>query len=57
MTVPVMKMTSTKLMPRVIHYRDYKVFSNDKLRQSLLPELSVENIAINDYGLEKLCFA
>ena len=29
-TVSVLKKTFTKLKPRVIHYRDYKMFSNEK---------------------------
>ena len=49
--VSVMKTTFTKLKPRVIHYRDYKMFCNDESRQSLLAELSVKNIDINCYGI------
>lgn len=55
MTVSLMKMTFTKLKPRLVHHRDYEVFSNDKFRHSPLLQLSVESIGINSYGQEKLC--
>ena len=55
MTVSLMKMTFTKLKPRLVHYRDYEVFSNDKFRHSPLLQLSGESIGINSYGQEKLC--
>ena len=39
LTISVLKTTFTKLKPRVIHYRGYKMFSNNKFRQKLLVEL------------------
>ena len=40
MILTVTKMTFRKLKPRVINYRDYKHFNNDKFRDDLLSEIS-----------------
>ena len=40
-----MKTSSKKLQPRIINYRNYKYFENDKVRERLLSELC--NININ----------
>ena len=40
MTVTVMKTTFKKFQPRIIHYRDYKHFQNDRYRDELTPKLS-----------------
>ena len=53
MTVTVMKTTSEKLKPNIIHYRDYRKFSNDKFRENLISCLSTENIRIDCNGMEK----
>ena len=44
MTVTVMKTTFEKLKPNIIHYRDYRKFSNDKFRENLISRLPTENI-------------
>ena len=45
--------TFEKLTPRIIQFRDYKQFYNNKFRQKLLPELSLQNLRTNCSGLEK----
>ena len=45
--------TFEKLTPRIIQFRDYKQFYNNKFRQKLLPELSLQNLRTNCNGLEK----
>ena len=47
MTVTVMKTTFEKLKPNIIHYRDYRKFSNDKFRENLISRLSTENIRVD----------
>ena len=39
-----MKTLFEKLQPRVVNYRDYKHFENDKFRTDLLPEFGVANV-------------
>ena len=39
MILTVTKMTFRKLKPRVINYRDYKHFNNERFRDDLLPEI------------------
>ena len=53
MTVTVMKTTFEKLKPNIIHYRDYRKFSNDKFRENLISRLSTENIRVDCNGMEK----
>ena len=53
MTVTVMKTTFEKLKPNIIHYRDYRKFSNDKFRENLISRLSTENIRVDYNGMEK----
>ena len=53
MTVTVMKTTYEKLKPRIINYRDYKIFCNDTFRQILSEKLAAENINANCNGFEK----
>ena len=53
MTVTVMKTTFEKLKPNIIHYRDYRKFSNDKFRENLISCLSTENIRVDCNGMEK----
>ena len=52
MTVTVMKTTFEKLKPNIIHYRDYRKFSNDKFRENLISHLSTENITVDCNGME-----
>ena len=47
MTVTVMKTTFEKLKPNIIHYRDYRKFSNDKFRENLISRLPTENIRVD----------
>ena len=44
MTVTVMKTYSEELQLRVVNYRDYKYFENDRFRTELLSELGNANI-------------
>ena len=53
MTVTVMKTTFEKLKPNIIHYRDYRKFSNDKFRKNLISCLSTENIRVDCNDMEK----
>ena len=53
MTVTVIKTTYEKLKPKVVNYRDYKIFCNDTFRQILLEKLNTENINTNCGGFEK----
>ena len=53
MTVTVMKTTFEKLKPNIIHYRDYRKFSNDKFRENLISRLSTESIRVDCDGMEK----
>ena len=52
MTITVMKMTFQNLKPKLIYYRDYSMFSNNKLREELWPKLYMENISNISNGLE-----
>ena len=54
MTVAVMKTTFEKLKPNIIHYRNYRKFSNDKFRENLISRLSTENIRADCNGTEKV---
>ena len=54
MTVTVMKTFFEKLQPRVLKYRDYKYFANDKFRTDLLSGLGKANIEEKQNGLNNL---
>ena len=54
MTVTVMKTFFKKLQPRVVNYRDYKHFENDKFRIDLLSEFDKANIEGKENGLNNL---
>ena len=43
-----------ELQPRVVYYRDYKHFENDKFRTDLLSEFGKANIEENENGLNNL---
>ena len=47
MTVTVMKRFFEKLQPRVVNYRVYKNFENDKFRTDILSEFGKSNIEEN----------
>ena len=53
MKVTVMRTTFEKLKPNIIHNRDYRQFSNDKLRENLISRLSTENIRVDCNVMEK----
>ena len=53
MTVTIMKTTFEKLKPNIMHYRDYRKFSNDKFGENLISRLSSENIRVDFNGMEK----
>ena len=44
MTIPVPKMNFRKLSPKVINYRDFKNFDNERFLNSLLYSLNEERI-------------
>ena len=54
MTVTVVKTFFEKLQPRVVKYRDYKYFENDRFRTDLLSEFGKANIEEKENGLNKL---
>ena len=54
MTITVMKTIFQKLKPKLIYYRDYSMFSNDKFGEELLSKSSMENISKTSTGLEKI---
>ena len=54
MTVTIMKIFFEKLQPRVVSYRDYKHFENDKFRTDLLLKFGKANLEENENGLNNL---
>ena len=54
MTITTVKTFFEKLQPRVVNYRDYICFGNDRFIAGLSSELGKENIEQNDNGLKKL---
>ena len=55
MTLAAMRKSFKKLQPRIINYRFYKNFSNEKFKSCLLNELRKEDFVNNDKGFEKFC--
>ena len=49
-----MKTLFEKLQQRVVNYRDYKHFENDKFRTDLLPEFGIANVEEKENGLNNL---
>ena len=54
MPVTVMKTFFKKLQTRVVNYRDYKYFEDDRFKTDLLSELGKGNIERNKSGLNTL---
>ena len=54
MPVTAMKTFFKKLQPRVVNYRDYKYFEDDRFKTDLLSELGKGNIEQNKSGLNTL---
>ena len=54
MTVTAMKTFFEKCQPRVVYYKDYKHFENNKFRTDLLSEFGKANIEENENGLNNL---
>ena len=52
MTITVMKKSFPKLKPRLIYYRDYSVFSNNRFIEECLSKFSMDNISNTSNGLE-----
>ena len=50
MTLTVMRKGFKKYQPKIINYRSYKNFSNEKHRETLINNLSEENFIDNDDG-------
>ena len=57
MIVTVMKTSYRKIEPRVINYRDYKSFSNEGFRESLLENLKGKLSGNSDQGFSNLVFS
>ena len=55
MAVTVLKTFFEKLQSRVVNYRDYKRFENDKFRTDLLSEFGKTNIEGRENGLLNAC--
>ena len=55
MTLTVTRKRLQKLQPRIINYRSYKNFSNEKFKSCLLNELRKEDFVNKDKGFEKFC--
>ena len=54
MIVTVMKAHFRKLEPKIINYRNYRYFSNDRFREKVTPELSKVVLENSDKGFNKL---
>ena len=55
MAVTVMSKTFEKMRPRIINYRSYKYFSNEKFRVCLMNNLPNQLFVNNNDGLQKIC--
>ena len=55
MTLTVMRKCFKKYQPKIINYRSYKNFSNEKYRETLINNLSKENFINNDDGFQRFC--
>ena len=54
MTLTVMRKSFKKYQPKMINYRSYKNFSNEKYRETLINNLSKEKLINNDDGFQRL---
>ena len=54
MIITVMKTSYWKIEQRVINYRDYKCFSNEEFRESLLEKLKDKLSGNSDEGFSNL---
>ena len=50
-----MRESFKKYHPKTINYRSYKIFSNEKYRETLINDLSKENFINNDDGFQRFC--
>ena len=50
-----MRKSFKKYQPKIINYRSYKNFSNEKYRETLINNLSKENFINNDDGFQRSC--
>ena len=55
MTITVLKMQFRKLEPKVVSYRNYKIFSNDILLKSLNSELSKCSFSPDENAFDHFC--
>ena len=55
MTLTVIRKSFKKYQPKIINYRSYKNFSNEKYRETLINNLSKENFINNDDGFQRFC--
>ena len=53
MTMTVMRKSFKKYQPSIISYRSYKNFSNAAFRETLIEQLSNDNLVNNDNGFER----
>ena len=53
MVVPVMKTNFGKLEPKIINYRNYRYFSNDRFREKVTSELSKVVLENSDKDFNK----
>ena len=54
MVVTVMKTNFRKLEPKIINYRNYRYFSNDRFREKVTSELSKVVLENSDKGFNKV---
>ena len=55
MTLNVMRTSFKKYQPKAINHRSCKYISNEKFRESLINNLSKENLINNDDGFQRFC--
>ena len=55
MALTVMRKIFKKYQSKIINYRSYKNFSNEKYRETLINDLSKENFINNDDGFQRSC--
>ena len=55
MTLTVMGKSFKKYQPKIINYRSYKKFSNEKYRETLINDLSKANFINNDNAFQIFC--